>query len=316
MINYIRLRNFQGHRDTRLGLSSGVNVITGPSNIGKSSFIRALWWVARNRPLGAGEAFKHYNVDKKEEVSVTLDTDGGIVSRFRKGSKTGYRVNDDELVAVRTDVPKEVSDILDLGEHNIQTQHRVPGSNPYFLVEDGPADVARKLNEVCGLDIIDECLKNAAMLVSQNSQQTAEAERRVEELQTARDGYSDLKEREEVISRLEALEAESIALEPKIEDLGRLMDEAKAAQDKIKELNEFLGVEEKVDQLFVLLEERKEVVSKMWELDGLLKTVDGNRKDAARMGGEVAAMEKQFHNLFEERGVCPLCEQEIQHVSQ
>jgi len=41
-IRYVRLRNFQSYVDETFHLTPGVNALTGPNNLGKSSFVRAL----------------------------------------------------------------------------------------------------------------------------------------------------------------------------------------------------------------------------------------------------------------------------------
>ena len=51
MIKSIHLRNFQRHKKLDIDLSEGVNVIVGPSDIGKTAILRALYWLRFNRPL-------------------------------------------------------------------------------------------------------------------------------------------------------------------------------------------------------------------------------------------------------------------------
>ena len=106
MINQIRLENFQGHVDTRIDLVPGVNVITGQSDAGKSSIVRALWWLLNNRPSGAGVIFRHHDADEKDVVGVSVVVDdGSVVARFRKGSDNAYAVKGVVLRAIKQDVP-------------------------------------------------------------------------------------------------------------------------------------------------------------------------------------------------------------------
>ena len=52
MIKEISIKNFQSHKDSHIELSDGVNIIVGASDSGKSSLIRAIKWLATNRPSG------------------------------------------------------------------------------------------------------------------------------------------------------------------------------------------------------------------------------------------------------------------------
>ncbi len=65
-IKKVRIQGFQSHLDSTFTLSPGLNVITGPSDAGKTAIIRALRWLAFNEPQG--EAFIH----------TIRDTDGNI----------------------------------------------------------------------------------------------------------------------------------------------------------------------------------------------------------------------------------------------
>lgn len=205
MIDRITLQNFQGHAKTDLELIHGINVIHGPSHSGKSSILRALRWIIENRPIGAGENFRHNDADDKAEVLATIVLNDGAhtaaLTRFRKGANNGYRIDDQELKAIRSDVPQEVFDLLWLADHNLQlSQH-----NSIFLLNDSPGDVARKLNEVCGLQIIDDALGAGATLTNSLKQQQKTAIARAKELEADRERFADLDNREVDLSQVEDL---------------------------------------------------------------------------------------------------------------
>ena len=78
MISQLTLRNFQSHKASRLRFHPGVNVITGPSDSGKTALLRALLWAVRNRP--SGDAFRsHWGGD----TSVTVGLQAGEIIRER-----------------------------------------------------------------------------------------------------------------------------------------------------------------------------------------------------------------------------------------
>lgn len=153
MINTIEVKNFQSHRNTIIDFDPGVNFIVGSSDSGKSSIVRALLWSIYNRPLG--DQFKSWFSKEKEPVEVGIEFDNGFVIKERKNSKNIYNINENILEAVKSDIPDELEKLVNLADYNIQTQFQ-----PYFLLQDTPGEVAKKFNELIGLDIIDAIFKN------------------------------------------------------------------------------------------------------------------------------------------------------------
>jgi exonuclease SbcC len=52
MIQSIVLRNFQAHKNTEISLDKGITAIVGSSDSGKTSILRAFYWVLQNKPSG------------------------------------------------------------------------------------------------------------------------------------------------------------------------------------------------------------------------------------------------------------------------
>ena len=52
-IRRLVIDNFQSHEHTEVEFGSGLNVVVGPSDFGKSALVRALRWVLYNEPRGA-----------------------------------------------------------------------------------------------------------------------------------------------------------------------------------------------------------------------------------------------------------------------
>ena len=160
MIQRLIVHNFQSHRKTELELDPGVTAIVGSSDSGKSALMRALIWAVTNRPSGLAFA-SHWAVDAKgrleSPVSVQVLTDTGSVTRYRDGDSNVYEVWKDgsvqQLDAVRTDVPEQVREFFNLTEVNIQEQF-----DPHFLLAETGGGVARFLNKIIRLDVIDRFL--------------------------------------------------------------------------------------------------------------------------------------------------------------
>ena len=163
MLETIKIKNFQSHADTKIKLHKNINVITGSSDAGKSSIYRAINWLRLNRPRGS--AFVKNGSKGDTEVSMTFD--GITVSKTKSKSKNKYKLDKEEFNVVGTDVPKEVTQFLNTDEVSMQGQH-----DRYFLLQDTPGEVAKKLNKVAGFEIIDSVMSAVKSAISKNTSDT------------------------------------------------------------------------------------------------------------------------------------------------
>ena len=197
MIKALELQNFQSHRRTRVELSPGVNVIVGPSDSGKTAVLRALGWVVWNRP--SGDAFRsHAGGDPVARVELA---DGTAVTRGIDKRGGYYRLGDQELRAIRTDVPEEVARTLDLDPVNLQGQHDAP-----FLLSESSGEVARQLNRITRLDRIDTSLAAAASHLRELARDLKTGEAAVAAREAELESYAWVDEAELDVSSLENLE--------------------------------------------------------------------------------------------------------------
>jgi len=88
MIKNIRIINFQSHQNSFLKFDSGVNIIVGESDRGKSAIIRALRWLIWNRPTG--DDFRS-NWGGDTEVTIEIN-DEVFITRKKTKSFNGYIV--------------------------------------------------------------------------------------------------------------------------------------------------------------------------------------------------------------------------------
>lgn len=146
MLKQLHIKNFQRHEDLTVDFDA-ITSIVGPTDSGKSSVIRALIWVMMNHPGGI-----EYIRDGADaaDVSLTLES-GKVVRRVRTKSKNLYYLDDQEFKAFGTGVPQPIEDELRVGWLNCQQQH----DSPFWFSVSG-TELARELNRIVDLSIIDD----------------------------------------------------------------------------------------------------------------------------------------------------------------
>ncbi|MCY9334067.1 AAA family ATPase [Bacillus spizizenii] len=163
-ISRVQLKGFQSHVDSDIRLGSGLNVITGPSDSGKTAVLRAVRWVAFNEP--AGEAFLNRAVGETE-VSITLETGQVITKRRRKG-KTSYLLqqneDDEGSLFEKSEVPEEVKAILGIrketfGDFETTLNFAYQLDAPFLISETASAG-AKVLGKLAGTAAVDMAVKS------------------------------------------------------------------------------------------------------------------------------------------------------------
>jgi len=207
MITSIEIKNFLSHKDSRLELSPGVNVIVGATDSGKSVIIRALKWLITNRPRG--ESFRS-NWGGDTEVKVSIGK--YLVSRGKKGQNNYYSIIDSisfvpdkalESVykAIGTEVPEEIQKVLNLNSINLQSQFE-----SHFLLSKSPGEVATHFNKVAHLNTIDIGLGNIQTGINKLNNELNNCDIEASDLLESLDEYKDLDKFEKAVEQVEKAE--------------------------------------------------------------------------------------------------------------
>ena len=212
MIDSIRIRNIQSHKDTELNLHPGVNVIIGSSNNGKTAVLRALYWSIYNRPLGIDNLCSHWALDDKgnikEEMSVEVRKGENVLVRRKTKNVNQYVLNGNELNAIKTDVPPEVKNFYKLNETNIQRQQDAP-----FLVSSSSSEVARYFNGIARLDVIDSVLSYAEQTKRKERSSIEDVEKRIEEQDKLHESFAWTEKVGELLDKIDRLIEKEESLE-------------------------------------------------------------------------------------------------------
>lgn len=260
-IRVIELHNFQSHIETKLTFSSGLNVIVGPSDSGKTAIIRAIKWVLYDEPQGDSVIRTG-----TEEVSVKIEmSDGSRIEKSRKKKKTVYVLYDalteqeEVFQGSRGDVKQRVGNILGMRfdadggktSFNLQEQLEAP-----FLLSASGSSKAVAIGELIGLDVIDDATQGTRTDITAKKQQInrlIKEEQRLDEILTE---YRDLDSVSVALERMEHCLSDIIKKKKHMDSLSDLLMKKKQLGIQITE------VRETVDK-YIDLEKRAEVLQQL-----------------------------------------------------
>lgn len=277
MIEKIEIHNFQSHKATVLELDAKVNTLQGNSDCGKSAVLRALHWLIFNP---AGDYFisdwARKGKTQTAPCEVIVHANGHKIVRRRDKDFNGYYLDDEMFEATRNTVPKKISDILNLGEVNVQRQ-----LDPPFLLSMSAGEVSRYINNLVNLTRIDTWTSAANSRERKLRQDADAAFERVEKARGKVESYSFLPRLEELSDTIESLVSRHSDIDALYADLFETMSKHEAEVDGLESLPD-------VDRLTALTSELEAATARTSEL-----WVDVNYIDPtlSEYGRQVAILE-------------------------
>lgn len=193
MLQKIEVRNFQCHSKFVIEFDEHVTTMVGPSDVGKSSIIRALRWACTNIP--AGDAFIQ---DGKTRCGVRLKVDGKTVERTKGVGENNYKLNGKVYKSFGSNVPEPIVDFLNISPVTWQGQH----DSPFWLAETA-GQVGRELNAVVNLESMDAALSTVNQMVTKGKARQDAARERLRSTQERLDGLGWVEEAKEDMGELE-----------------------------------------------------------------------------------------------------------------
>jgi hypothetical protein len=216
----ITLKNFQGHEASSLDIQRpGINVLVGKSRAGKSAIVRAIEALCGQGPM--------YRRRGSKETRVEWDD----CARIRSNTKNEFEVDGTVYKAMRSDTPKELQDRLRLSAINFRPQHQ-----PYFLLADSPGAVAREMNKLTDLGVIDYVVGALKKSVKDTEAEVKVAAGNVTLLQKKVAGFDWAVAAAEDLKKIEDLQAEAVEIGTRVTALETVLTEL----DKIEDYLDFM----------------------------------------------------------------------------
>ena len=338
MISTIQIRNFSTHQKLDVKFSKGVTSIVGPSYAGKSTIVRALRWIALNRP--AGTSFIRWGSNK---TIARLGVDDSVIKRIRsKNNINSYRLDDKRFAAFGNDVPTSILSKLNLSPINFQGQHDAP-----FWFCETAGEVSRQLNNIVNLDAMDKSMSFIASEIRKADLEIGFIQKRLDDLKVQQKQLAfvpkmndDLKECEGAQRELEKQQLKLAALSELLEGVKRYRNEAnrlKAADVAInsvivlgKSALDLTSQTTRLGELLENIEEKQETLNnrppsmkplekmiqvqeesqKRYEvLDALIRDLGDQQNQIEILQTSVQKIQSKMNEIS--KGRCPLCGQQI-----
>lgn len=291
MIKSIILENFQSHVFSELEFHEGVNVITGPSDCGKSAIIRAFYWLINNRP--SGESFKNWKAKKAEQTAVEITSDENKIAIIRNNSKTSYIVNEGKpLEAIKMDVPSEVEKAIDIADYNLQTQF-----DPYFLLQSTSGEIARRLNEYASIEIIDVLFQNIDAEIRKTNEEITHHKTNRSQIENSLEEYKNLDDIKNIIDNISKNYEKSAGIESSRNFLQKNVESLESIELERSELKSIIEVEQRVTPLINSIDEIKNIEKKVKILSSTIQSLE-NIEAEIDSNKDVLDLEKRVESIF------------------
>ncbi len=180
----------------------------------------------------------------------------------------------DPFRAFNKDVPEEIAELINMSEINWQRQFDAP-----FLLSESSGEVARRLNKIVNLDVIDSSLTKIQQKVRAIKNELEHKKEYSEELDKAIEELAYVDDLEEKVIALEELDADLKERVGNRNRLHTLFITIGAAEEAVKQANEVLAAEEIINRLTALDEKKQVLEEKCDRIDDLGKSIQ--RKSTA-----------------------------------
>jgi hypothetical protein len=212
---------------------------------------------------------------------------------YSKDKESEYVLGDTHFKAFSTDVPKEITDALRIGEANIQSQLDAP-----FLLSMSPGEVASFFNKVANLEKIDLGTAKVNSAIRELNSDIKYKEQQEEKLNIELSAYVYIDIFEKEVEALEELERQAQKLDASFTKLWQWQAEYYVIKDKIEYHQKTLSLEKPLNIVLNLIEERAKKDLEQVKLDRIVSQI----KDIQTKIGEqskLITLEKTVSDLLQ-----------------
>ena len=291
-ITKLKLVNFQAHDILSIRLDPKVTTIVGPTDAGKSSIVRAIRWLALNRPSGTG----FIRLGSKS-ARVELEIDGRLVARKRGAKSNCYELDGRKYKALGSGVPDQVASLLNLDKLNFQGQR-----DSFFWFDKSSGEVSRELNRLINLGAIDRTLSFMAAEVRKRRATVEVCKTRLEQAREEKARLAWVKEAKDSLDYLDSLKSRMEENRLKRSRLSEILEKVKILTETASN-----ALRAKPDGLRAMRTgaEAMELWGKIQRARTILKCIKEGRENLAGMKRSLATAREELARRM--GGRCPIC---------
>jgi len=298
MLKSINLEKFRLHKNLKIVFDPYITTLVGKSYAGKSTVINALKWVNLNKPTGT--SIIPWGA-KQAKVSIKLDTHK--ITRIRGKGKNLYLLTENvrgaitkhKFKAFGNNIPEKITNITNITENNFQGQHSLP-----FWFGETSGEVARKLNSIVNLSLIDTSLSYLSSTLTKARHTVDICKDRLEESRKRKKELVFIVEMEKEWNRVKKASKQYTALDVKTVELENILESCEEHADTIKSIKppSLSSLTQAYEALF-------EMEDKYTKIEIMMDKIERMNDKLCNLQNMKAKIDKELKILTKNR--CPLC---------
>ena len=301
MLKSIKIKKFQSHENTLLKFSSGVNIIFGKSQAGKTAIFRAFKWLVTNRPLGV--SFKSKFSSSKDSTVVQLKTGRNNIITLKKSDKDSKYIlktksGKKTFRKFKGKIPDEIENALNLN-FGLTFQNQL---NPHS-VSSSPTDLGKRIDDVIGTFNLEKWMGIASKRLSGKKRELVIVKSRIEKNEENLKNYDGLSDLQNEINLCNSLETKIVDVESKIDRLTSLLESYKEIKGRINHLTHYSDLIDDIDRF----ETDRSRFGELAELIASLKNYVETVFIISELKEKIENLKTEYIKRLSVKKICPLC---------
>lgn len=306
----VEIDGFQSHDHTVIEFDpTGLTVLVGETNSGKSAVLRAILWCLYNDPKG-----NDFIMTGKSSVSVKVTfSDGSSIERKRSKTSAGQYIVTDAAGNVTTykgfsnDIPAEVANEHQMPEikltKDLKTKLNVSSQlEGPFLIGESNLSKANIIGRIVGTQAVDEAIKELNKGILSSNRTLKEEQRRIENWQKQLIAYQDLESQRLHIEYVELAIETKEQLEQELEQLHELNAKFTINRKRTEEVLFKLQALPDVTQQLLMIERCEMEAQRIIETGQIYRQLERNEENLSKVTAQLGQPIYQNLEVIDQMG--------------
>ena len=277
-LEQLKLKNFLCYEKATFNFHKGVNIIIGPTDHGKSALMDALLKLFENRPMG--DEFQSW-WNKNTMISLKL---GSFMIKYKKKKTAMYQIKDiatgkiPPFNAIGRTVPDQITNLINM-DRKINIQKQLEKKAPIFLLSESPGDVAKFLNGVANLGLIDTTLDAGKKDLKKSTTTKTQIDNQIAAKEKELLKFNKLDELKQLVIHAEKLEKRIDKFKMTIDRYTRKLAQINNKKIMLEIVTEKLAVVPIFNSAFKIAEQVEKDTEKLERIQDILDDIKDNEKN-------------------------------------